>query len=97
MEADSCSIVMCSNRRFFQMVMLIFFLDFQFIRMVFLAMVGAMGSILQTVMLMLMFDMSPNKQSAGDGGMWQLRRMERKSVMLFQNCFTGVQTHVACK
>ncbi len=68
MEADNCSIVMCSNRRFFQMVMLIFFLDFQFMRMVFLVMVRAMGSILRTVMLMLMFDMSPNKQSMGIEG-----------------------------
>lgn len=43
-------------------------------RIFFLKMVRAMGSILLDEMLRLMLDVSPSKQSVGDSGMWQLKR-----------------------
>lgn len=75
-EADNCSIDMYSISKFFQSVILIVSFDFQFMRIVFLAMVSAMESILLDVLIMLMLDMSPSKQSVGDSGMWQPKRIE---------------------
>ena len=92
MEADSFPLI-CIR---FQSVILFLCLDFQFMRIVFLAMVRAMESILLDVLLRLMLDTSPSKQSEGESGMWQPRRRERLSVMSRQNCLIGVQSHVAC-
>ena len=50
MDADNFSIDMFSINGFSQIVMLILFLDFQFMRIVFLAMVKAMESILLDVL-----------------------------------------------
>ena len=54
-EAVNCSINMCSIRRFFQSVVLILFLVFQFMRIVFFAVVRAIESILLDVLFRLMF------------------------------------------
>lgn len=82
MEADNFSIDMYSISRFFQSVILIVFLDFQFRRIVFLVMIRAVESILRDV-FRLMLDMSPSKQSGTDSGIWQPKRRERLSVMIF--------------
>ena len=77
---------MCSISRFFQSVMLILFIVFQFMRIVFLAMVRAIESILLDVLFRLMFGVSPSRQGVGDSGMWKPKREKRLSVMSRQNC-----------
>lgn len=96
MEVDNFSMDIYSVSRFFQCVMLILCLVFQFMRIVFLAMVRATESILFDLLLGFMLDRSPNRQRGGDSGMWQSRRWERESVMSCQKCLTGVQSHIAC-
>lgn len=56
-------------------------------RIVFLAMIRAMESILLDVLFRLMLDTSPSKQP---------KIRDRLSVMSCQNCLIGVQSHVAC-
>ena len=96
MDADNFSIDMFSINGFSQIVILILFLDFQFMRIVFLAMVKAMESILLDVLFRFMLEMSPTEQSEGDDGMWQPKKKERLSLISRQNCLIGVQSHVAC-
>ena len=90
MPADHFSIEMYSISRFFQIVILLLCRDFQFMRIVFFAMIMAMDRILLDVMLMFTLEMSPSKQRDGGRGMWQSGKRERLSVML---C---VHSHVAC-
>jgi len=52
---------------FFQCICVLF-LDFQFMSLVFLAIVRATRSILQFVLLRFIDEMSPSKQSDGDNG-----------------------------
>ena len=70
------------------------FLDFQFMRIVFLAIVRATRSNLLFVMFRLIVDMSSRKQSEGDYGMWQPRKRDSDSVISFQKCLMGTQCQV---
>ena len=65
------SIVMKSVMRFFQWLICMLLRVFQFMRMVFLAMVRAMRSILEFIFLSVIIVRSPSKQREGDSGMWQ--------------------------
>ncbi len=58
-----------SISRFFQDVICMVFLDFQFMRIVFLAIVRATWSNLLFVLFELIMDMSPNIQRVGNNGM----------------------------
>ena len=62
------------------------FLDFQFMRIVFLAIVRAMRSNLLFDVDRLVVDVSPSRQSVGDKGMWQPRKAESDFVTSNQNC-----------
>jgi len=59
---------------FFQCVICVLFLDFQFMNIVFLAIVRAMRSILQFVLPRFIDEMSPSKQSDGDNRTRQPRK-----------------------
>ena len=69
---------MCFISRFFQCVALISFLVFQFMMIVFLAMVSAIESILLDVLFRLMFDVSPSRQCWGQ---WYVATQERRKVI----------------
>ncbi len=60
---------MFSISKFFQDVICTVVLDFQFMRIVFLAIVRATRSNLLSVLFELIMDMSPNIQREGDNGM----------------------------
>lgn len=68
------------------------FVDFQFLRVIFLAMIRSMETILLDVLFRLMLDLSPSRQSGGDSETWQHKRRERLSAMSRQNCLIGVQS-----
>ena len=58
---------------------------FQFMSVVLLAMVGAMRSILLFSFVILVVDMSPSRQSDGDGWMWLTKAWDRKVMISCQN------------
>ena len=60
--------------------------DFQFMRIVFLAMVRAMRRGLFIFILWLNDDRSPSRHSEGDRGMGQPRIFERDEIISTQNC-----------
>ncbi len=60
---------MYSISKFFQDVICMVFLDFQFMMIDFLAIVRATRSNLLSVLFELIMDMSPNIQREGDNGM----------------------------
>ena len=72
-----------SERRFFHWAKFREFLDFQFKRIVFLAMVRATRRSLFVLVWKLSEDTSPSKQSEGDKGMWHSRKRDRDSVTFF--------------
>lgn len=80
------SMEMWSVRRFFQCVVLILFLDFQFMRMVFLAIVSAIRINLLLGPIRFIVDVSPSRQRDGDSGMWQPKRCDSDFVTSCQNC-----------
>ena len=71
------------------------FINFQFMRIVFLAMVRATRRILLFVWSRLIVDRSPSRQSEGDNGMWLPRKWDSVSVISFQNLLIGAQSQVA--
>ena len=73
----------------------VLFLDFQFMSMVFLAIVKATRSnLVWSGVFRFVIDVSQSRQSVGDKGMWQPMKAESEFVTLFQNCCTGVQCHI---
>ena len=65
MEADIFSIDRCSSSEFFQWVTVMAFLVFQFMRMIFLAMVRAVSRAVEVFFVILIVDMSPNRHNSG--------------------------------
>ena len=70
-------------------------LDFQFMRIVFLAIVRATRRRLLFVLSIVSDDKSPRRQSEGDKGMRQPMRCDNDSVTSFQKCLIGVQCQMA--
>ncbi len=60
------------------------FRDFQFMRIVFLAIVSATKSERERVLSSFNVDRSPNKQREGESGMWQPMIWDNVSVMFLQ-------------
>ncbi len=60
------------------------FRDFQFMRIVFLAIVSATRSEREHVLSSFNVDRSPNKQREGESGMWQPMIWDNVSVMFLQ-------------
>lgn len=89
------SIVMKSVIRFFQWLMCMLLRVFQFMRIVFLAMVRAMRSNLEFIVLSVIIVRSPSKQREGDSGMRQPTIVDRDCVTSSQKCLIGVQCQVA--
>ena len=71
------------------------FLDFQFMRIVFLAMVRATRISLLFVWSRLIVERSPSRQSEGDNGMGQPRKWDSNLVTSFQNLLMDAQSQVA--
>ena len=92
---------MCSMSRFFQWARCMVFLDFQFMRLVFLAIVRATRRRLWFVLLIVdvdnvgNVDKSPRRQSEGDNGMRQPMKCNSYPVTFSQKCLMGVQCQVA--
>ncbi len=67
------------------------FLDFQFMRIVFLAIVRATRSNLLSVSFELIMDMSPNIQREGDNGMCQMPILHAYDMPILPINFSGEQ------
>lgn len=72
------------------------FLEFQFMRIVFLAIVRAVRRCLWFVLSIVDDDKSPRRHSEGDTGMQQSKKCDSDSVTFSQKCLMGVQCQVAC-
>jgi len=77
------------------MLMCKLFLVFQFMRIVFVAMVRVMRSILECIVLSVIIVRSTSKQREGDSGMWQPTIVDSDCVTSSQKCLIGVQCQVA--
>ena len=67
------------------------FLDFQFMRIVFLAIVRDVRSSLWLVLSIVSVVVSPKRQSDGDRGMRQSIKSDRDPMTSFQKSLIGVQ------
>ena len=95
MGQDKYSKEIWSISKFFHCAMFVLFLDFQFMRIVFLAIVREVRSTILFNLFKFVVDVSPSKQSGGDKGIWHPKKTESDLVTFFQNCWTGVQCHIA--